>query len=149
MYREFDGTIDNPDLMAQTRSLYDTYFKVFVRMTTCRESEESFLTPSAFGVILYDNFILDIPKIIDMCTLFGTSNSQVVAKMVENVFKHQPNYLDDVRTAMPALSKVWGRGVWVMPALSKVWERGVLVMVGNTFYITISYVLARIHSRSS
>lgn len=75
-------------------------------MTTCKESKDDFFDSTVFGSILYDNFILDIPKIIDLCSLFGPSNEKLLVKMVENVFKHQPQYLGDVEAAVPPLSKV-------------------------------------------
>ena len=75
-------------------------------MTTCKESTEYFLTPSIFADILYDNFILDLPKIIDLCVLFGGANHQLIVKMVDNVFRHQPKYLNDVEVAIPSIVKV-------------------------------------------
>lgn len=75
-------------------------------MTTCKESNEDFLDSAVFGTILYDNFILDIPKIIDLCTLFGGSNEKLLVKMIDNVFRHQPKYLEDVNAALPSIAKV-------------------------------------------
>ena len=75
-------------------------------MTTCKESKENFFDSEVYGTILYDNFILDVPKIIDLCSLFGPSNEKLLVKMIDNVFKHQPKYLGDVKEAVPSLSKV-------------------------------------------
>lgn len=35
-----------------------------------------------FGEIIYDNFLFDIPKILDLCVLFGKGNSQLLQKMI-------------------------------------------------------------------
>lgn len=35
-----------------------------------------------FGEIIYDNFLFDIPKILDLCVLFGKGNSRLLHKMI-------------------------------------------------------------------
>lgn len=35
-----------------------------------------------FGEIIYDNFLFDIPKILDLCVLFGKGNGQLLHKMI-------------------------------------------------------------------
>lgn len=55
--------------------------------------QEDFITPSTFGEILYENFLFDIPKIMDICALYGGENSNntpLLRKMLENVFSKQP-----------------------------------------------------------
>ena len=53
-----------------------------------------FITPDTFGEILYENFIFDIPKLMDICALFGgeenVKNSSLLSKMMENIFTKQP-----------------------------------------------------------
>jgi len=34
------------------------------------ESQEDFITVGVFGKMIYDNFVFDIAKIMDICTLF-------------------------------------------------------------------------------
>lgn len=38
-----------------------------------------------FGEIIYDNFLFDIPKILDLCVLFGKGNGQLLHKMIGKV----------------------------------------------------------------
>lgn len=64
------------------------------------------LTPEVFGEILYENFLFDIPKIIDICSLFGQTNGQILSKMISNIFTHQPKYLDDLRETVPTILQV-------------------------------------------
>lgn len=49
-------------------------------------SKENFITPAVFGEIIYDNFLFDIPKILDLCVLFGKGNSQLLHKMIGKLF---------------------------------------------------------------
>lgn len=48
--------------------------------------QENFITPAVFGEIIYDNFLFDIPKILDLCVLFGKGNSQLLHKMIGELF---------------------------------------------------------------
>lgn len=51
-----------------------------------RLPQENFITPAVFGEIIYDNFLFDIPKILDLCVLFGKGNSQLLHKMIGELF---------------------------------------------------------------
>ncbi|TUM79444.1 Activating signal cointegrator 1 complex subunit 2 [Bagarius yarrelli] len=72
-------------------------------MATHKESKENFLTPAVFGEIIYDNFLFDIPKILDLCVLFGRGNSQLLRKMIENIFTQQPGYYGDLDQTLPSI----------------------------------------------
>ena len=55
--------------------------------------QEDFITPSTFGDILYENFLFDVPKFMDICALYGgesSSNTPLLRKMLENIFYKQP-----------------------------------------------------------
>lgn len=82
-------------------------FMTFLRISTHKESKEHFLTPNVFGDILYENFLFDIPKLMDMCALFGKNNSQLLNKMLNNIFTQQPKYLDDLKETVSTLKQVF------------------------------------------
>lgn len=68
--------------------------------------QTDFITPEIFGEILYENFLFDMPKIMDICVLYGKQNGPLVSKMVENIFSKQEGYHDDLRQIVPAVLKV-------------------------------------------
>ena len=68
--------------------------------------QEHFITPDIFGEILYENFIFDIPKLMDLCVLYGTGNGPLLSKMISNIFKCQPKYVDDLRAVVPTVIQV-------------------------------------------
>ena len=58
--------------------------------------QEDFFTLSTFGDILYENFLFDIPKIMDICVLYGgenSTNTPLLRKMLENIFSKQPKWV--------------------------------------------------------
>lgn len=50
--------------------------------------QDHFFTPAVFGEIIYDNFLFDIPKILDLCVLFGKGNSQLLHKMIGELIEN-------------------------------------------------------------
>lgn len=55
--------------------------------------QEDFMTPGTFGDILYENFLFDIPKLMDICALYGgeeSKNTPLLRKMMDNIFSKQP-----------------------------------------------------------
>ncbi|XP_053862233.1 activating signal cointegrator 1 complex subunit 2 isoform X3 [Malaclemys terrapin pileata] len=69
--------------------------------------EEHFITPSVFGEILYNNFLFDIPKILDLCVLFGKGNGILLQKMIENIFTQQSSYFSDLNETVPTILQVF------------------------------------------
>uniref|UniRef100_A0A4W5KUB5 Activating signal cointegrator 1 complex subunit 2 n=1 Tax=Hucho hucho TaxID=62062 RepID=A0A4W5KUB5_9TELE len=72
----------SPAVADMQRCVHRAVFMTFLRMATHKESKESFITPTVFGEIIYNNFLFDIPKILDLCVLFGKGNSQLLHKMI-------------------------------------------------------------------
>lgn len=72
--------------------------------------QNDFLPPELFSKIIYEHYLFDIPKLLDLCVLYGHSNQPLLSKMVANIFKRQPQYEDDwevmVRLMIETLTKM-------------------------------------------
>ena len=68
--------------------------------------QENFISPTVFGDILYENFIFDIPKIMDLCALYGATNGPLLSKMIGNIFTQQPKYQNDLVEVVPTILQV-------------------------------------------
>ena len=76
-------------------------------MSTPKESATCFITPQVFGELIYSNFLFDIPRIMDLCCLYGNNQNQpLLKKLVESVFKHQENYLNDLVEVATVITEV-------------------------------------------
>ncbi|KAL5020282.1 hypothetical protein ScPMuIL_003174 [Solemya velum] len=82
-------------------------FMTYLRMSTHKESKDHFITPSVFGEILYENFLFDIPKIFDLCVLYGAENGELLTKMVGNIFSQQSRYNEDLRETIPTITQIF------------------------------------------
>ncbi|KAM9858481.1 activating signal cointegrator 1 complex subunit 2 [Aulostomus maculatus] len=107
--RSLDLTIppSSPVAAEMQRSIHRAVFLTFLRMATHKESKENFITPAVFGEIIYENFLFDIPKILDLCVLFGKGNSQLLHKMIDNIFTQQPSYYSDLDETVPTVLEVF------------------------------------------
>ncbi|XP_043829167.1 activating signal cointegrator 1 complex subunit 2 isoform X2 [Dromiciops gliroides] len=87
--------------------LHRSVFLTFLRMSTHKESKDHFISPCAFGEILYNNFLFDIPKMLDLCVLFGKGNGPLLQKMIENIFTQQSSYYNDLDDTVPTILQVF------------------------------------------
>ena len=60
----------------------------------------------SFGDIIYNNFLFDITRLMDLCSLYHTCNQPLLAKMITNVFQKQPRYQDDLKSALKSVLKL-------------------------------------------
>lgn len=104
---DVSGLPSSPALAEVQCSLHRAVFMTFLRMATYKESKEHFLTTAVFKEIIYDNYLFDIPKIMDLCVLFGKGNNSLLTKMIENIFTHQPCYYSDLEEAIPTVLQVF------------------------------------------
>ncbi|XP_010290138.1 PREDICTED: activating signal cointegrator 1 complex subunit 2 isoform X1 [Phaethon lepturus] len=106
--RKFDALLDcHPEVNDMQKCLHRSVFLTFLRMSTHKESNDHFITPSVFGEIIYNNFLFDIPKILDLCVLFGKGNGLLLQKMIENIFTQQPSYFSDLDETLPTVLQVF------------------------------------------
>lgn len=44
---------------------------------------------------MYNNWLLDIPKLLDLAGIYGEKNPEIVAKLISNAYSAHPNYDED------------------------------------------------------
>ena len=86
----------NEEVRETNNIILHKLFLVHVRLCTYKESTQDFFTPEYWGQMLYEKYLLELPRILDMCVLFSSCNRNITSKMVANVFKHQPQYCNDL-----------------------------------------------------
>lgn len=79
-------------------------FLVCLRMSTYKETKDDFMTSSGFAYLIYNHFLFDIPKILDLCVLY--KKNQVLAKMIQNLFETQSKYFDDFKICLKDIISV-------------------------------------------
>lgn len=68
--------------------------------------QDSKISPELFGELIYNEYLFDIPRLLDMCSVYGESDATILTKMIHNVFKAQPKYWSDLRRALDGVIEV-------------------------------------------
>lgn len=79
-------------------------------MSTFKETKENYMNVEAFANIIYNNFLFDVPKILDLCVLY--KKNPVLPKMIENLFKNQENYFSDFKICVNDIQSVRIFGIY-------------------------------------
>ncbi|GFS85656.1 activating signal cointegrator 1 complex subunit 2 [Nephila pilipes] len=97
-YYDLDSLNLRSEILNALKRIHKLIFLIYLRMSTYKESKIHHITPGAFGSIIYENFIFDVPKMMDLCVLYGLQNLQIVSKMIQNTFVTQPAYFEDLNS---------------------------------------------------
>ena len=64
------------------------------------------MSPEAYGDTIYNFFLFDVPRLLDICAVYGGSNRRLTTKMVENIFSKQTKYCKDLSQTVSKIKKV-------------------------------------------
>ena len=73
----------------------DTVLKLYFRMSLYKETEEEYFSVGFYAKLIYDNWIFDMAKLIDIPAIYGRSNPETVQKMLLNVFDSEKRLVQD------------------------------------------------------
>lgn len=63
------------------------------------------MTQEGFAHLIYNHFLFDIPKILDLCVLYN--KNPVLSKLIENLFNAQKSYYEDFKLCLKDINKVY------------------------------------------
>jgi len=66
------------DVRGMLNDVHRKTFFVFLRLSTHKESSSDFMSTATFAKLVYDNFLFDIPKMMDIAVLFHDVSSSYV-----------------------------------------------------------------------
>ncbi|XP_059476588.1 activating signal cointegrator 1 complex subunit 2 [Neocloeon triangulifer] len=78
--------------------VHNLVFKIYNRLMTSKESDTCFLSKEMHGTIMYENYLLDVPAMLDLCLLFGVTERRNLSKLLQSVIKSQPKYASDLQS---------------------------------------------------
>jgi hypothetical protein len=83
--------------------LLDLVLRVFFRLSLTIEGDDEYLSLPFYSKIVYDNWIFDMAKLIDIAAIYGKSNQQVVNKIILNVFDNEKKFVQDFKESVDLL----------------------------------------------
>ena len=90
------------DVRSGEMSLYRAVLIVLVRLSSNHETSDQYLKPSTYAALIYDKWLFDVPRFIDVCTLYGKTNQPLVSSMLTSIATLQPKY---VETDLPDMAQ--------------------------------------------
>lgn len=81
------------------------------RRVSSNEGQAAGLTPQQHAAILYDQWLLDVPKLMDVCVLYGPANPALLQRFMQQVCVIERMVVISMRkrgTASPLLSGCYG-----------------------------------------
>ncbi|GMH32611.1 hypothetical protein BSKO_00445 [Bryopsis sp. KO-2023] len=100
--RAYEEDPNDNQLSRAASQMFQRVFLVLLRLVTIEEGPGA-PDRTSQAALLYENWILDIPKLLDVCVLFGSENRELVSQFLGNVFAWQPKYLEDLAGVISTL----------------------------------------------
>uniref|UniRef100_A0A182STL7 CUE domain-containing protein n=1 Tax=Anopheles maculatus TaxID=74869 RepID=A0A182STL7_9DIPT len=96
-------SVENERILPLYTSAHAYVFKVIVRLTTLRESDAYWIEPDFYGKLVYKNFIITVPFLFDLISIYSRDNKEHVSRIIETILKLQPKYIQDLKQGLSYL----------------------------------------------
>lgn len=100
-----EGKIDLFGIDELSQSIRRKIFLLFYRLTDLKQialkfGEDQNEQIKKYGQWIYDQWIFDVPRIFDFCSIYNSSNPLITKQIVSFIYKIQPKYDEDLKHAM-------------------------------------------------
>ncbi len=97
------------ELSAVLRSILKSvlliYHRISYRSYFSREDNATYeMSPKCYSKVVFDSFLIDTAKLLDLCSVYGKSNPSLVAALIFSVFENEPRYYDDLVESVKILA---------------------------------------------
>eukprot|EP01126_Amoeba_proteus_P058369 TRINITY_DN7522_c0_g2_i7.p1 TRINITY_DN7522_c0_g2~~TRINITY_DN7522_c0_g2_i7.p1 ORF type:complete len:562 (+),score=104.71 TRINITY_DN7522_c0_g2_i7:163-1848(+) len=91
----------------EQKKLFQNIFRIILRMSQDKENPQDFMSPDFFGKLIYDNHIFDIPKILDICSLYSNYSTDQLRVTIRFLFSIQPQFQRDLDLSVTSVKTVF------------------------------------------
>lgn len=101
------GAADTHHHAAALRELDQCVLRLLAREVEQQRAYDSCRgTEAALSDALYDGWVVDVPKLLDVCSLCGPPHARVAARICDAAFRLQPKYWADLAQCMETVPRV-------------------------------------------
>lgn len=75
-------------------------FMILLRMSQWKEDDAHFMTPAEFGEMIYEQWLWDVPSLLDVAVVYGRANPELTQELIGRVYSSNPKYSDDLADAV-------------------------------------------------
>ena len=105
---------------------------IFYRLSLSIESEDEYFSLQFYSKLVYDNWLFDMPKLIDLAAIYGKSNKDTVTKLIGNVFESEKRFVEDFKESVSLL-------IGVMKTKFKEYSQKVRPMIAGEYINDLSH----------
>ncbi|XP_046674784.1 activating signal cointegrator 1 complex subunit 2 [Homalodisca vitripennis] len=103
------------DILKALKKVQELMFLVLMRLTKTKESEMAWMKKTTLGSILYNNFIISLPQLMEVSVIYASDNFKDVTELIDRVFEAQPKYMNDLEKSVPFICEVMDKSVQYNP----------------------------------
>lgn len=110
-YLDLDRII--PDNIAKTlyNDILRDVVRIFCRLVTNKEADNKWISKIDLRNLIYSNYLITIPMLMDLILACGEGNSKIVKKVFETVIQIEPKYEKDLEHAVQNYPKAFSNVV--------------------------------------
>lgn len=100
----------NMHYRSMLKSVLMIYLRISRRSEIARDSGSTYeISPDCYSQLVYDEFLVDTAKLLDLCGIYSKSNIDVLKLITFDIFAHEQRYYDDLAESVAAMSREFGR----------------------------------------
>lgn len=78
----------------------DYVFRIHIRFTYSIESDTEYFSLQFYQKLIQDHALFDFPKLIDIASVYGKSNSEITKQLISSVFENDKKLIEEGRDAI-------------------------------------------------
>ena len=87
------------------KSILLIYHRISFRTEVSKDNNTTYeMSPRAYAKTVYDGFLVDTAKLLDLCSIYGKSNGGLLSNTIWNIFENEPQYYEDLLEAVKVIS---------------------------------------------
>jgi hypothetical protein len=90
---ETNGDTLNSQIKSAMNNLLQLVLKIFYRLSIHKENEECYFSLPYYQKMVYDNWLFDMAKLIDIAAVYGKSNPEIVRTIITNLFESDKRFV--------------------------------------------------------
>ncbi|XP_034947748.1 activating signal cointegrator 1 complex subunit 2 [Chelonus insularis] len=96
-FHELKDFPDDEEMKERLYTLHKKVINIFFRIVTNKKNASEFISNEYHGYLIYENFLITVPVMIQLAQLFGRENEKIIHKIIKKAVKYQPRYQDDFK----------------------------------------------------
>ena len=99
---QFASSAEQSALKQAMSTLLQLVLQLFYRLSLASESPTEYFSAPFYSKLVYDNWLFDMAKLIDIAAIYGKSNRDTTALLIANVFQDK-RFVEDFKESVALL----------------------------------------------